>query len=98
MLESFCVTICESFCVTICESLICARFDDTANKEINKTLVQIVMAVNTDDQVTPCIVKHKTYCTFVLFQILFGLQVRYVFILSQRRASIHIRERENTKK
>ena len=63
----------ESFCLTICEILICARFDDAANKEINKTLVQNVMAVNKDDQVTPCIVKRKTYCTSVFFQILFGI-------------------------
>jgi len=63
----------ESFCLTICEILICARFDDAANKEINKTLVQNVMAINKDDQVTPCIVKRKTYCTSVFFQILFWI-------------------------
>ena len=38
--------------------LLRSRFDDAANKEINKTLVQNVMAVNKDDQVTPCVVKH----------------------------------------
>jgi len=57
----------ESFCLTNCEILTCARFDDAANKEINKTLIQNVMAVNKDDQVTPYIVKRKAYCTVVFF-------------------------------
>jgi len=67
----------ESLCLTNCEILICARFDDAANKEINKTLVQNevqnVMAVNKDDQVTPYIVKRKAYCAVVFFKILFGI-------------------------
>ena len=75
-----------------------SRFDDNANKETNKLLMENIMAVNKNEDITPCTVKCKSNTVCQILFCDFALQVLYVFILNLRKVRMLAESPENKKR